>query len=556
MFSFAHLVKGVGPSDLYLRSKSFLYLPPVYRPEMVVTANSIQLKFPGTSQPVSYTDPNDPGLTFIAQRYRPLSLLYVLDLTTGECEASDFVPTRCEDFAAYITWFFSLFVGDPKYPPRLNASTFGVRYDGVYPYTGAPSSSDLVVDTACYGIRSRCFTAKVDDILLTELLRELQYFWCYASLRVGNLSTSFLHRAVSEVSPIPAFRCENRFRGSPVLAVGGLSQSGTPIHSKKVPRIVYDSTKFSCSNTPAIEPLQLRRETNCKCERVFTSPYLRATLIPIGCPPNMMFDPSDGTCIPRPDTTNLPPGYSVDTPDLPIAAANLFWGLTTWTEDKPFNAPVSLLGTKSCPTTPLRSGVNEPNRCTSYDVASTITNVSQRVDSPPRTITGLCGKPIYDSAQGSFAVGFFRGGILCTSLGGNYYYSDNRCILPDGIDFNRGGYCLAMLRSNGSGGFSAARTFTGFTPPPTLVNDNRPTDGCFLTTNSLKATIFKLRSGNITSTFSITVTAPPLCESYTAQSVLDTMALKLQQYMTVLGQDFQLGPFSFTSTKGASCSCS
>lgn len=560
MFSLAHLVKGVGPSDLYLRSKSYLFLPPVYRPEMVITANSIHMKFPGSNDSVQYVDPSEPNVTYVAQRYRPLSLLYVLDSTTGECETSTTVPSRCVDFAAYITWFFSLLVGDLKYPQRINPATFGVRYDGVYPYSSPPQLANLVLDTVCYGIRSKCFTARVDDVLFSEILRELQYFWCYASLRVGTLNNSFVHKAVSEITQIPAFRCENRFPGSPVLALPGVPLLTTPTQVKKVPRIVYDTTKFTCVDVNAIEPLQLREEKSCKCVRVFATPYLKANLVPIPIGPNM-------------PVPVLPSGFTSRRKPFLQIPPNARWGINTVSFDGT-GAGVTV----ACPTQPFE----EPRwpdpwrRVFASQVVPYIFGYSDIAgDCPPYTTCnvsnsnpelnyefGLCGT--YQ------AISFQSVSNRASFAPSSFIYAENYFGLECGTGDRykkpvRGGAmtCVALLEYTGSNrpdGTPINRVLDTFTSgiPPLADTPDRPPDeptDCFLTTNSITAVILNIQSGAFKFKTEVTISAPPLCESYAPKDVLGQLALLLDSYMDSLGLEYSLGPVSFTSDKGAPCQC-
>lgn len=559
MYTLAHLVKGIGPSDLYLRVKSFSFIPFVYRPEIIITQNSIHIKFPGSDRNVEYTDPSNPNLIFVAQKYRPLSLLYVLDATEGECEISDFVPQRCDDFAAYIPWFFSLLTGDLRRPPRLNPATFGVRYDGVYPYSLSPSSSDFVVDTVCYGSRSKCFTANVNDILLTEVLRELQYLWCYASLRVGSISNSFLYKAVSEFMGVAAFRCENRFPGSPPLGITQFAKSTIPIHSRKISKVVYDSSQFTCANVPAVEPLQLRTEEDCRCERIIVSPYLRARLTPIQVGPSM------------PPPTGLPPGYSSTRKPFLQIPTNARWGIKTVSFDGD-GAGVTV----SCPTEPFEQ-LRWPDpfsRAFASQVVPYIFGYSDIAgDCPPyRTCVvstsnpqlnydyGLCGTYQAITFQSLSSGGFAPSSFIYAE---NYYGlecgSGDRYKLPI-----RGGAatCVALIVFKGTGpdGKPIYETLDTFRSgiPPIVDTPSRPPDeptNCFLTTNSITAVILNIQSGSFKFKTEVTISAPPLCESYAPKDVLGQLALLLDSYMDQLGIEYKLGPVSFRSNKGAPCQC-
>lgn len=541
MFSLAHLVKGVGPSDLYLRAKSFLYLPPAYRPEVVITASSIGLKFPGLDSQQTYVDPTDPLITYVAQRYRPLSLLYVLDATTGECENSTFVPSRCEDFATYIPWFFSLLVGDLRFPPKYNPATFQVAYDGVYPYSTNPTLSDFVLDTVCYGSRSRCFTTRVEDILFTEILRELQYFWCYAASRVGNLNNSFIHRSLSEVIQVPAFRCETRFPGSPVLSVPAVVQNPAPLNVRKVAAISYDTSSFVCVNVPAIEPVQLRREEPCACVRVFATPYVRAQLIPV--------DPVDALPLPQ-----LPPGYtSIKTGSTPISTQDV-WSvavnrstsgpvlqpepsLVPWIPNPerssgPFRIPmpISSIG-------PIITG--DPDaRCDYFNCASGVKGYACSNRPTLRMIQRV--NPANSSS--SFIWTASDHSLSCTNVPNSTFIA----------------VTLGIIRPDGNGGYGLIDSIRSGTPPKLFTRSSTgepPNTGCFLTTNSLTGTIFKLNVLNKMYSFKVTITAPALCESYTPSNFLETMILQFNEYMNLLGKEYTLGPFSFKSDKGGPCPC-
>lgn len=559
MLTLAYRTKGIGPADLYTRVNGLLYLPEVYRPKMVVGPHTILLEFPGSTSNVSYVDPNDPTLTYIAQRYRPFSLFYVKDLTIGECEISDFVPTRCDDFATYINWYFTLIPSLRGDPSKFSNATYGVSYDGPVPYQGSLISSDIVVDTVCYGNRSKCFTTSVKDVPLFSLHDELSHLWQYAKERIGVFESNYLSVALSESGDLPSSTSNV---DSVSVTTPAVPKPIADVHVKRVPKIVYNDDAFVCVNVAAIEPLQIRQEVDCGCQRVFITPYLKADLIPISCPQGMFFDPVVGDCVPGPSLTpDLPPGYTVNTPRA-RSVAGLRYGMTTWSSTT-VGGSTSLAGSKDCTDVALIGESNSDFRCESYSASITGVKVSNGIINPARNSS--CTRPtggtgvVRLSNETRVNIQFYNlvTDRICHDRSAALGYTLINPCYPEFSEIVTGGYCISLLERDSLSptGYRIVSSFSGLSIPPVFANDRPPAGNCFLTTNSIEARILRVRSGVGTSTFSVRITAPPLCESYTPKSLLDNLALQLQKYMTLLGKEFQLGPFTFKSTKGAQCRC-
>jgi hypothetical protein len=77
-------------------------------------------------------------------------------------------------------------------------------------------------------------------------------------------------------------------------------------------------------------------------------------------------------------------------------------------------------------------------------------------------------------------------------------------------------------------------------------NDRPPQSKCAETTNTYGITAYKSAIG----VAKVYVQAPPLCEEYPAESSVMGQVLNYLQ-----GKEFQLGPVSVESNKGASCPC-